>query len=211
MKTLDSVEPLRLNRGYLAIRPAHEREAAKIAALWSDAARWLDGRGYDQWQYPPNMSRIHDSIVHGTAYIAEMEDGVVGTITLDGAADPEFWHANDFPLSALYIHRMIVSEVARGRQVGSSMLDWASARAERAGVKFVRLDAWKRNYALQDYYRSNGFTHVRTIDLPHRNSGALFQREAGTFLNAGPSVVDLEFPTHTASGAPIEGRRGAIY
>ena len=36
----------------------------------------------------------------------------------------------------------------------------------------------KGNPGLQGYYRSRGFRHVRTVDLPHRASGALFQRPA---------------------------------
>ena len=42
------------------------------------------------------------------------------------------------------------------------------------GRPWLRLDCAKHNTRLHDYYRAHGFTHLRTIDLPHRESGALF-------------------------------------
>lgn len=55
-------------------------------------------------------------------------------------------------------------------------------QAARAGKTWLRLDAWRTNTALHDYYRRHGFTDVRIVDLPWRGSGALFQRPAATPL-----------------------------
>jgi hypothetical protein len=40
------------------------------------------------------------------------------------------------------------------------------------------VDVWTTNERLQHYYLRQGFTHVRTVVLPHNPSGALFQRPA---------------------------------
>lgn len=56
------------------------------------------------------------------------------------------------------------------------MLAWAARRATRAGKPLLRLDAWKSNPGLHRYYLSQGFQLVRVVDLPHRRSGALFER-----------------------------------
>jgi hypothetical protein len=40
------------------------------------------------------------------------------------------------------------------------------------------VDVWTTNERLQHYYLAQGFTHVRTVVLPHNPSGALFQRPA---------------------------------
>ncbi|MFD0479356.1 GNAT family N-acetyltransferase [Nonomuraea thailandensis] len=63
-----------------------------------------------------------------------------------------------------------------GSGLGDALLDWACAAAFSAGLPWVRLDCAKANPRLQGYYRDRGFRHVRTVDLPHRSSGALFQR-----------------------------------
>jgi GNAT superfamily N-acetyltransferase len=114
-------------------------------------------------------------------------DSVVGTLTLDDYADPEFWTDEDEPKSALYVHRMVVSRDAAGHDIGGAMLDWASDQATHAGKAWLRLDAWRTNTGLHNYYRRHGFADVRTISLPWRGSGAFFQRPARAAEDTGHS------------------------
>jgi GNAT superfamily N-acetyltransferase len=97
----------------------------------------------------------------------------------------------DFPDDALYIHRMIVRRELAGADVGTAVIDWASERAASAGKRWLRLDAWRTNPRLQRYYANQGFQLVRTVELPHRHSGALFQRPAGVVLDRGPRVIEI--------------------
>src|SRR5439155_9931 len=70
------------------------------------------------------------------------------------------------------------------------ILDWASTRAADDGKRWLRLDVHRRNPALQRYYERHGFQRVGTLvrvvqandgGQPFtRNSGALYQRAAGT-------------------------------
>src|SRR5690606_2841720 len=136
--------------------------------------------GLDQWQ--PGQPRIptrastEDAIRRGACYLAYEDGTLVGTLTVDDRADPEFWTAAERAQPALYVHRMIVARRAAGRDVGGRLLDWAADLAACTGNQWLRLDAWKTNTALHRYYEDHGFTHVRTVDLPHRGSGGLFQR-----------------------------------
>jgi GNAT superfamily N-acetyltransferase len=97
-------------------------------------------------------------------------------VQVDSSADPEFWEEGDGPDAALYVHRMAVSRKAAGANVGAVLLDWATERAFEAGKTWLRLDAWKDNPGLHRYYEKVGFQLVRIVDLPHRRSGALYQR-----------------------------------
>jgi ribosomal protein S18 acetylase RimI-like enzyme len=74
------------------------------------------------------------------------------------------------------VHRMAVSRKAAGANVGQVMLDWATKRAAAASKRWLRLDAWKDNVGLHSYYERTGFQLVRIVNLPHRRSGALYQR-----------------------------------
>lgn len=157
-----------------------------VRALQDEAIAWLATKGSDQWQPSAQRDRdgrrpserdLRDGLDRGEVYLVRDGGEVVGTITLDDYADPEFW-ADDDPASALYVHRMIISRAAAGRDLGAAMLDWASDQAARADRKWLRLDAWRTNTALHDYYRRRGFTHLRTVGGPWRGSGALFQRLA---------------------------------
>ena len=87
--------------------------------------------------------------------------------------------------------------------IGRALLDWAGRRTLADGLRRLRLDCAKTNAALQGYYRSLGFRHVRTVDLPHRASGALFERPAGAFGGyGGPRIIDL------SADLSVERRKG---
>ncbi|TJZ44600.1 GNAT family N-acetyltransferase [Streptomyces piniterrae] len=169
------------------IRSAAAGEANVIASMRSEAARWLHSKGIDQWQYPANLEKIFRDINCGTAYVLLDAADYLGTITLDENADPEFWVPDDEPNDALYAHRVITRPACRGLSLGALMLDWASQKAEEAGKRWLRVDAWKTNSDLGRYYEAQGFTRVRTVDLPHRRSGALYQRRAGATNSSGRS------------------------
>jgi hypothetical protein len=61
---------------------------------------------------------------------------------------------------------MVVEAHARGGELGSVLLDWAARSARQAGKSWLRLDAWKSNPALHQYYLDRGFTLVRMNDNP---------------------------------------------
>lgn len=159
----------------LTIRPAVAAEVQIVASLWTEAAAWLASRGIDQWQYPPHLDRIERSVAAGECWLAIHREPV-GTITVDGRADPEFWTPADEPETALYAHRMAVARWAAGQGLGAVLLDHAAHLAAAAGKRWLRLDAWRDNPGLAGYYRAQGFTEVRTVVLGHRRSGVLFQR-----------------------------------
>lgn len=170
------------------IRRAHPDEVATVAGMWTEAGQWLAARGSDQWQYPARTERIAASIAAGECWLVEHDGRPVATITLDGHADPEFWQPADDPASALYVHRMVVLRSAAGAGLGSALLDWAGARVQAAGRAWLRLDAWRTNQRLRRYYEDEGFGLVRVVKLPHRRSGALYQRPADVRLRRGPPL-----------------------
>jgi ribosomal protein S18 acetylase RimI-like enzyme len=122
-------------------------------------------------------------------WIVERHSRAVATITIDTTAEPELWHHSSDPDDALYVHRMIVTRTEAGRGLGAALLDFAAQQATAAGRAWLRLDAWATNTKLHDYYRGQGFTHLRTTYYAHRGSGALFQRPAHTQTHHGPTLT----------------------
>ncbi|MER7839185.1 GNAT family N-acetyltransferase [Streptomyces sp. NPDC096040] len=163
----------------LHIRAGRPDELGAVEALLSEASAWLASRGIDQWQYPPHRDRITAALERGVCFLAFKDGKPIATVQLDDFADPEFWTPDDEPDTALYVHRMAVRRETAGIGVGVMLLDWASERAATQGKQWLRLDAWKDNQSLHRFYRGAGFTLVRITDLPHRRSGALFQRPTG--------------------------------
>lgn len=160
------------------MRAATVEELSTVESLLTEASTWLASRGIDQWQYPPHRDRIRRALQQGDCFLVLADGEPVGTIQVDTFADPEFWTAEDEPEDALYVHRMAVKRESAGTGLGAFMLDWAGERAAAAGKRWLRLDAWKDNPGLHRYYEGAGFRRVRFVDLPHRRSGALYERPA---------------------------------
>ncbi|MEW9532296.1 GNAT family N-acetyltransferase [Microbispora sp. NPDC049125] len=164
----------------LTLRRATPEDLPAVLALLAEAAHWLDALGVRQWPaggFPAH--RIEPLIAEGVVYLL----GGAGrppaaTVAVDGHADPEFWRPSDRPGDALYVHKLAVSRGYSGQGLGETLLDWAGLRAGAQGRRWLRLDCSKDNARLQSYYSGAGFRHVRTVDLPHRASGALFERPA---------------------------------
>ncbi|WP_063909929.1 GNAT family N-acetyltransferase [Herbidospora yilanensis] len=164
----------------LVLRRADATDLPDVLTLLADAARWLDGLGVRQWPsggFP--AARIEPLIDEGVLYVLTVADETAAVMALDDHADAEFWTPSDRPESAFYVHKLAVNRAHSGRGLGEVLLDWAGLRALAAGRRHVRLDCSKENLRLQGYYLGQRFRHVRTVDLPHRASGALFERPAG--------------------------------
>jgi GNAT superfamily N-acetyltransferase len=198
--------------------PVHVRQAlteddiVEVATLWNRSAAWLRSKGLDQWQYPVKWENIRRTTTNGTCWLVTTGDGrTIGTITVEYTADP-YWLPADDPDDALYIHRMVVDDRARGSELGSALLDWAARRARSAGRSWLRLDAWKSNPALHKYYLDRGFSLIRIDANPSDPSGACFQRPASVELHRGPSVFEdapaaADSPaSHPADAGPTAGR-----
>lgn len=153
---------------------------------------WLARLRQDQWSIPLPRSAVAATVMAGQSWIVRDGDQPVATITLAAwpdmddlwkpDQDPEaLWLSADDPTDALYAAKMIVPREHAGQRLGGHMLDWASGRAFDAGLTWLRLDAWTTNPRLHDYYRSQGFHHVRTISS--RISGACFQRPAQPYTD----------------------------
>ncbi|MFC6084421.1 GNAT family N-acetyltransferase [Sphaerisporangium aureirubrum] len=167
----------------LTLRTATPADLSGVLRLLADTAGWLHGRGIRQWPaagFP--AARIEPLIASQTLYVLDGADGdglvPAATLALDDHADPEFWTRGDRPETAFYVHKLAVGRAFAGLGLGETLLDWAALRVAAAGRSWLRLDCSKDNPGLQGYYRGLGFRHVRTVDLPHRASGALFQRPA---------------------------------
>ncbi|MEV0236962.1 GNAT family N-acetyltransferase [Nonomuraea sp. NPDC050786] len=172
----------------LALRRAEPEDLPGVLTLLADTAEWLYTQGVRQWPrggFGPE--RIEPLIEERVLFLLDDElryldpdesAPPVATIALDGHADPEFWTLDDDPGAALYVHKLAVARPWSGSGLGDALLDWAGASAHAAGLPWLRLDCAKGNRRLQEYYRRRRFRHVRTVDLPHRASGALFERRS---------------------------------
>jgi GNAT superfamily N-acetyltransferase len=165
------------------IRRAGEADRPAISQMRAEARRWLAELGSDQWQqaWPDEETaeaRLAASITNGGTWIVEDGNLAVATLALDDFSDPHLWTPEEQAEPARYLHRLVVTRRSAGEGLGARLIDWAGDRAAREGARWLRIDVWTTNEALQRYYRAQGFQHVRTLCNTDYPSGALFQRPA---------------------------------
>ena len=157
-----------------------------ILGLISTAAQWLqETKGTDQWARPwPDQEardgRVAQGIEYGLTWMVEDNGSLAGTVTCREHGTDILWTPEDLLDPAIYVSRLIVSRDHAGLGIGAALIDWAGLRGLQGwDANWIRVDVWTNNFALHDYYKSQGFTHLRTCpfddewDYP---SAALFQK-----------------------------------
>ncbi|MFJ9905050.1 GNAT family N-acetyltransferase [Streptomyces sp. NPDC101152] len=159
----------------MIISLAEPHDVAKLLEFREEAAAWLRDLGSDQWSRPYPADKLLATIEAGTVFMLRDGHTTAGTITLTPDAEDGLWTDEELTEPSMFVNKLTVAREYAGQNLGGRLLDWAGDRARRAGARWVRLDAWTTNDALQRYYLQQGFTHVRTV------------RE-GTAVNGGPRV-----------------------
>jgi GNAT superfamily N-acetyltransferase len=157
------------------ITPAHPDDLATLLAFRKEAAGWLSALGSDQWSRPYPADRLLATIQAGAVFMVRDGETTAATITLTTVAEDGLWTEAELAEPSVYINKLTVARTHAGQNLGGRLLDWAGNRAYQAGVKWLRLDAWTTNEALQRYYLRQGFEHVRTV-------------HEGDAVNGGPRV-----------------------
>ncbi|WP_405506164.1 GNAT family N-acetyltransferase [Streptomyces purpurascens] len=159
----------------MKITLARPEDLPKLLAFRQEAAGWLSELGSDQWSRPYPADRLLATIESGTVFMVRDGEVTSATITLTPEAEEGLWTEQELSEPSLFINKLTVARTHAGQNLGGRLLDWAGDTAFRSSVKWLRLDAWTTNEALQRYYLRQGFEHVRTV------------RE-GVAVNGGPRV-----------------------
>jgi GNAT superfamily N-acetyltransferase len=171
-------------------RQACPDEFGVVMELLDDSISWLRGKGLDQWSgWRAWPTKMDPSLRRGDVWLLCDGNDLVGTVTVELAGDPDFWTEAELAEPAAYVSKLAVRRSHAGRELGSLLLDWASDHAFRHGCRWVRLDAWKTNPGLHDYYLDRGWTYLRTSSDPRRLSGALFQTAARPLPPASRALI----------------------
>lgn len=165
-----------------------------ILGLIDDAAAWLRSKGTDQWERPwPDRERRDARVqkgLHGRkTWIVWHGTEPAATVTIARHANPAVWPESAYDLSepAVYLHRLITAPAYAGWGLGAELIDWAGlSAAEQYGARSIRIDVWRTNTALHDYYRKRGFEFAGFCPDPTYPSGALFEKPVSTIDRAMP-------------------------
>jgi len=168
------------------IRNAMADDMPAILGLIREAASWLQqSKNTDQWARPwpdeeSRDARVTQGIRDGLTWIVEDEGTLAGTITCRERGSDRLWTPAELSETAVYVSRLIACRAQAGMGLGAALIDWAGARGQHAwDADWIRVDVWTTNLALHDYYKSQGFEHLRTLEFHNPwdyPSAALFQK-----------------------------------
>lgn len=168
----------------LHIEEIDREHLSDAITVLDSAARWLSGKGVEQWPAsfsgsPKRCAQLAYEAEAGNLFVGYVLNRPMGTMVVTDWQDPDFasgWPEPD--LQAQYILRLAVSEDSRRLipGLGIRLLDWALHLAEIRGASVLRLDCSKTNTRLHEYYEENDFVRIGKVEVPGRKSGMLFER-----------------------------------
>lgn len=177
----------------MIITPAQPHDVAKLRTFREEAAAWLTQLGTDQWQRPYPADRLLRTIQAGTVFMVLDGDATAATITLTPEAEEGLWTEQELGEPSMFINKLTVARTHAGQNLGGRLLDWAGDRAHQAGAKWLRLDAWTTNEALQRYYLQQGFEHLRTVREGERSMAG--HVSPGGLLSVEPRPLSMASKT----------------
>ena len=142
----------------IKIRQAESADVADVAAILTEAARWVENRGIGMWladEIAPDA--IAKEVDAGLFFLAEHCSQPAGTIKFQ-LTDQLFWpdlHTSD----SVFVHRLAIRRAFAGGAVSTALLAWAAGRAVRLGRRFLRLDCDASRSRLRAVYERFGFRY----------------------------------------------------
>lgn len=188
---------------------AREADTETVVGLLNGRAEWLAQRGYDQWSEKDPARATAATIAAGETWLlVDAQGAAAGTITITTRADREFWTPEETAVPALYVSKLATPLGLAGQGIGELLLHAAYLYGQARRIETLRWDVWRTNIHLQQYYAGVGADLVRTMDVPGRRSGALFEwrHPHGRVWTAG-SAQRVRIDAATTAVAPVASHR----
>lgn len=152
-------------------RRATREDLASIASLLTETKAYFKTREIPQWQGDyPAIGDFEKDIARGECYLAlNHEQEVMGMVVVSLQPEPNYeriyaggWH---YEQAATVIHRLAVSQKARGRGIAKKLMTLAEEVSLKAGRYVMRVDTHQLNENMQGLVKRCGFKFAGRIDV----------------------------------------------
>lgn len=151
---------------FIVAQTEHLDEMCRIT---TQAKTQLKNLELDQWQKGyPSRAVWESDIEKQCAWLAVMDDRIVGVFAFQTTPDPSYDHIDgkwltDTPYASM--HRVCVSDNAKGQGVAGKMFAHGFALARRSGFLSVRIDTHPGNLPMRRALEKAGFLPCGSIIL----------------------------------------------
>ena len=166
-----------------------------LTALIHRAYAALGAAGLNFTAVDQTVEQTSVRVLHGHCLMAERDGQVLGTLTLDGAYDPNrhLWARATpwfFRQDVMHLHQFAVEPAVQGQGIGRALLEKAEAQARALGARALALDTALPAEHLVAFYKRHGFAEVAQAqwDGKHYRSTVMVKPLSET----PPTVDDVE-------------------
>ncbi len=144
----------------LIVCKAISTDATALLRLVRDCVAAMRAAGIEQWdEVYPNAETIASDTEAGTMHILNVEDTIIGSITIDQNMDQMWlgmtWSADSGP--AFAVHRLMVHPTQQDRGFAKRLMQHAESVARQQGGRSIRLDTFLHNPAAMALYPHLGY------------------------------------------------------
>ncbi len=162
----------------MKVRPANVNEYENVLEFYYDLIDSMENDPYSpMWQknvYPEDIT-IKNAIENGWLYIMEEDNKIIGSMVINSACTEGYekvsWSIDAKSDEIAVIHLLGIAKFARGKGMGSRLVQEAIDLCRRMGKKTIRLDAVGRNIPAQHLYEKNGFSNRGVMNLYYEDTG----------------------------------------
>jgi GNAT superfamily N-acetyltransferase len=138
------------------LSPAEVETAHAIVAA---CGRALAERGHHNWDPPIALDKMRADATTGEVWLAEEAETPVATFTLT-TTPPKPWPPEIFDphVPALYVNRLAIVPARWRGGLGRACMDEVERLARARGLGVVRLDVYRGNPSVRQFYERLGYT-----------------------------------------------------
>ncbi len=134
-----------------------------VFRLFDHSVEYQEKHGYPAWRnYDKNTLTTDVKAKNQYKIVIDSQTALVFSVRY---SDKVIWRELEKG-DSLYIHRMVVNPLFRGKRLFGEVLEWALAHGKAMGLRVVRMDTWAENPKIIDYYKSFGFGFVGNSTTP---------------------------------------------
>lgn len=143
------------------IRIANKDDLMTLSKAARIVASELHASGVDQWSaIYPDYPDFEKDLSRDALYVVEMDQKVVGSISVLPENDPYYRLLAWKGYHALVVHRLMVLPEFRRHKLGTLLFNFAINKAKNEGYDSIKVDTHPDNIRMQNLIHSVGFKEI---------------------------------------------------
>ena len=125
-----------------------------------------------QWSSDyPTRDILADDIKNEYLFILEEKSGSIGGMICVNFDEPPEYSGLDWSYKkrAVILHRLVVNSAAKGRGIGTRLMQFAEEKAAQMGSDYIKSDTYSTNKQMNALFKKLGYKYVGDTRFPGRD------------------------------------------